>query len=148
MDSEGRYFCPVFKTRNMTHKAKRATLLNGTLWTIQVLLAIMLVWAAAMKLLQPAAELALMWPWTATHRGQVTATGILDLLAAIGLVLPAALRIRPVLTVYAACGIIALMVAAACFHIARGETGQIGLNITVAAMAGFVVWGRGRKNKL
>ncbi|PSK94226.1 DoxX family protein [Taibaiella chishuiensis] len=132
----------------MSYMEKRPVVLNGVLWTVQVLLALLFTWAAAMKLLKPAAGLALMWPWTAAHRGLVLFTGCLDLLAAIGLVLPAALRIRPVLTVYAAWGACVLMVAAIVFHLLRGEAAGTGVNIIVALMSVFVAWGRGRKIRL
>ncbi len=61
---------------------------------------------------------------------------------AIGLVLPVLLRIRPVVTVYAAYGTVVLMITAAVFHIVRGEISQIGINILFAALAALVVWGR------
>ncbi|MBE7174682.1 MAG: DoxX family protein, partial [Williamsia sp.] len=83
----------------MTNQQKPATVLNIVLWIVQLLLAATLVWAAGMKLVQPIDKLAAMWPWT----GQIPAalvrlTGIPDLLGAIGLILPAFLRIRPQLT--------------------------------------------------
>jgi putative oxidoreductase len=72
----------------------------------------------------------------------VKLTGILDLLAGLGLVLPGLFRIQPKLTVYAAYGIIALMIAASIFHISRGEASLIGVNIFFLAVAAFVAWGR------
>jgi hypothetical protein len=59
-----------------------------------------------------------------------------------GLTLPAFLRIMPRLTPIAAIGIIALMIAAATFHIARGEASVIGVNIVFAVIAAFIAWGR------
>jgi hypothetical protein len=128
----------------MTSYQKNAKLLNAALWVAQALLAITFIWAAAMKLFQPADQLAAMWPWTAAHEVLVKVTGMFDLLAGIGLVFPAMLRIQPRLTVYAAYGIIALMIAASIFHIVRGEASQIGFNIFVAIVAIFIAWGRGR----
>lgn len=117
--------------------------LHIALWVIQVLLAATLVWAAGMKLFQSIDKLAAMWPWT----GQIPATlvkltGIVDLAGAIGLILPALLRIRPQLTPIAAGCIIALMVCASIFHIVRGEASVIGFNIVFALLAAFVAWGR------
>lgn len=112
------------------------------LWIAQVLLATTFIWTASMKLFMPDN---LPWPWIQEHPGWVQATGILDLLAGSGLVLPAWLRIQPKLTVYAAYGIIILMIAASTFHILRGEAAQIGLNIFVAFTSLFIVWGRLRK---
>ncbi len=83
-----------------------------------------------------------MWPWTAENAALVKLTWVLDLLAAMGLILPILLRIQPKLTVYTAYGIITLMVAASVFHITRGETSQIGINIFFAIIAAFIAWGR------
>jgi uncharacterized membrane protein YphA (DoxX/SURF4 family) len=119
--------------------------MNIIVWIAQVILAAGFIWAASMKLFQPADKLAAMWPWTAAHRGLVKFTGILDLLAGIGLVLPALLRIQPKLTIYAAYGIVALMIAGSIFHISRGESSVIGVNIFFAIVAVFVAWARQKK---
>jgi uncharacterized membrane protein YphA (DoxX/SURF4 family) len=113
------------------------------LWTAQVVLAAGLIWAGLMKLLQPVEALSAVWPWT----GQVPVAlvklvGTLDVLAAIGLILPSLLRVQPVLTPIAAIGIVALMACAGIFHVARGEASSIGVNVVFAAIAAFVAWGR------
>ena len=118
-------------------------LLNITLWAAQGLLAVLLLYAAAMKLFAPVDKLAAMWPWTASSRKLVFLTGILDALAGCGLILPLLTGIAPQLTFYAAIGLIALMFAAIVFHISRGEAAQVWPNIIVIILAGFVAWGRG-----
>lgn len=130
---------------SMTSKQETPKVLNRILWIAQVILATGLIWASSMKLIQPAGKLAEMWPWTADHPHLVKLTGVLDLLAGIGLVFPALLRIWPKLTIYAAYGIIALMIAASMFHLARGEGAQIGVNAGFAGLAVFIVWGRLKK---
>lgn len=99
-----------------------------------------------MKLIQPVASLSAMWPWA----GQVPAslvkfTGVIDIVGAVGLILPSLLRIGPKLTPLAAMGVIALMLFASVFHIARGEASVIGVNIVFAAIAAFIIWGRVEK---
>jgi hypothetical protein len=131
----------------MTNEQKTSGTINVILWIAQVVLAGTFLWSAAMKLLQSTDSLAETWAWAAGNTALVKITGILDLLAAIGLVLPALLRIRPQLTLYAAYGILALMVAASIFHIARGEASQIGINIFFALLAGFIAWGRQQKRR-
>lgn len=126
----------------MTNEQKTSKAMNVILWIAQVILAVSLIWASTMKLFQPADKLAEMWPWTAEHPSLVKLTGILDLLAGIGLVLPALLRIQPKLTIYAAYGTIALMFIASIFHITRGEASQIGVNIFFAVFAILIAWGR------
>lgn len=127
----------------MANGQKSSTALHIALWVVQVLLAASLVWSFWTKLFQPIDKLAAMWPWA----GQVPAafvkfTGIVDLLGAVGLVLPALLRIRPQLTPIAAGCFIVLMVCAITFHVLRGEASVIGVNIVFALLAAFVAWGR------
>lgn len=130
----------------MTNQQHRSKALHITLWTAQILLAVTMIWAAAMKLGKPIDELAMMWPWTGAVRSAlVKFTGLIDLLGGLGLVLPGLLRIRPKLTVVAAVAIALLMIVASAFHIARGEASLIGVNVFVALLAVFIAWGRGRK---
>lgn len=119
--------------------------LNIAAWICQILLSLTLLWAAGMKLFEPIEQLSQQWPWTADNPVLTRVAGIVDLLGGLGLVLPMLLRIRPALTLYAAYGTIALMVAASIFHISRGEVSQIGFNIFIALVAGFVVWVRSKK---
>lgn len=124
--------------------------MNIALWSAQIILAAGFVWAASMKLFQPAGKLAEMWPWTAENPVLVKVTGILDLLAGIGLILPGLLSLRkedslfPKLTVFAALGTVALMIAAIAFHVSRGEASLIGINVFFAIVAVFIAWGRTR----
>lgn len=115
--------------------------MNVILWVAQVILAVTFIWAGYMKIVQPGQ---LPFPWVKDHPGLVLITGVVDLLGGIGIVLPALLRIRPGLTVYAAYGIIALMMVASIFHISRGEAKDIGFNVFMAALGALVVWGRQR----
>lgn len=118
--------------------------LNISLWVTQFVLAAGFIWAAYTKLFTPAGKLAAMWPWTADNPDLIKLTAVFDLMAGIGLVLPMLLRIQPRLTVYAAYGAIALMIAAGAFHIFRGEASLIGINIFFLVLAAFIVWGRGK----
>jgi hypothetical protein len=133
------------KKNRMTTTPETSKVLNSCLWIAQTLLSLTLIWAAAMKLFKSPEALAAMWPWTGDHPQLTKITGIFDLLAGIGLVLPGLLRIQPKLVVYAAFGTIALMIAAVIFHFSRGEGAQTGFNFFVIAMAAFIAWGRGRK---
>jgi len=125
--------------------SKNSKVLNIFLWISQGLIAMTLIWAAYAKLLQPIEETAKMLPWALDNPGLLTFTGIIDLLGGIGIILPAALKIQPKLSVFAAYGTMVLMVAASIFHISRGESSLIGMNIFFLALAVFVVWGRTKK---
>ncbi|MFM2386386.1 MAG: hypothetical protein RL660_1143 [Bacteroidota bacterium] len=115
------------------------------LWAAQVMLALVFMWGAYIKLFQPMEEAAKMLPWTKDNPALLIFTGLLDLLGAFGIVLPAATKIQPKLTVFAAYGIVALMISASIFHISRGETSLIGMNIFFLLLALFVAWGRSKK---
>ncbi|RYE25336.1 MAG: DoxX family protein [Sphingobacteriaceae bacterium] len=127
----------------MTNGQKSSKALHITIWVVQIVLAASFIWAAGMKLFSPVSQLAAMWPWVAEVPGSlVKFTGVIDLLGAIGLILPSVLRIRPKLTPIAALAVIVLMVCASIFHITRGETSVIGANLVFGIMAAFVAWGR------
>jgi hypothetical protein len=74
--------------------------------------------------------------------GAVKAIGVLEVLVAVGLVLPAALGIAPVLVPLAAVGLMLLMVGAIVVHSRRHEAKAIVVNLAYIALAGFVAWGR------
>lgn len=126
-------------------KSKQSKALNVLLWISQGLIALTLIWAAYAKLLQPIEETAKMLPWALDNPKLLTFTGIIDLLGGIGIIVPAALKIQPKLSVYAAYGTIVLMIAASIFHVSRGESSLIGMNIFFLILAMFVVWGRTKK---
>ncbi|MFF2157225.1 DoxX family protein [Paenibacillus chitinolyticus] len=71
-----------------------------------------------------------------------TFIGLAELLRVIGLILPQATKIVPVLTPTAAAGLAAIVLFGAIFHIMRGEYRQIGVNLIFLAFALFVAIGR------
>jgi hypothetical protein len=74
--------------------------------------------------------------------GGVKAIAVLEVLAAIGLILPAVTGIAPVLTPMAAVGLGLLMAGAAVVHFRRGEIPYIGVTLALMAVALLVAWGR------
>ena len=71
--------------------------------------------------------------------------GLVEVLGALGLVLPSALRIKPGLTPLAAAGLVCTMVAAAGLHISIGEAAMIAPNLVLGTLAALVAWGRHRR---
>jgi len=132
----------------MTTTTTKSKVLNIALWVAQGLISLTLIWAGYAKLFQPIEETAKMLPWALDNPGLLKITGVVDLLGGIGIVLPAALRIQPKLTIFAAYGTIALMIAASVFHISRGEASLIGMNIFFLMLAGFIAWGRTKKSPI
>jgi len=132
----------------MTNQPRPSKAINVILWIAQIFLSACFIWAATMKLFQPIDKLSAMWPWTAQIPiAMVKLTGIIDLLAALGLILPGLLRIKPKLTPFTAIGVIVLMVCASIFHILRGEACVIAVNIVFAVIAAFIAWGRFKKHR-
>lgn len=81
--------------------------------------------------------------WTAHFSvGFVKTLGVLELLAAVGLTLPAVLDIAPVLVpVTASCWIV-LMIGAMITHIRYGSPKLVSMNVIYLALAAFIAWGR------
>ena len=68
--------------------------------------------------------------------------GVLELLGALGLILPAVLHIAPVLVPLAGVGLAVTMVGAAVVHGRRKEMPMVAGNVVLLALALFVAWGR------
>jgi hypothetical protein len=82
-------------------------------------------------------------PWVpSVSKRMVQLIGVAELLGALGLILPWATGIAPVLTPAAGLGLIATMVLAAGFHAARREPGAMVLNAALIALIAFVTYGR------
>jgi uncharacterized membrane protein YphA (DoxX/SURF4 family) len=117
--------------------------MNVVLWIIAGLLALAFLGAGLTKLVQPKEKLAATMGWVDDFSpGTVKLIGALEVLAAIGLVLPAALDVVPVLVPLAAVGLVALMVGAAITHARCGETPMIAVNVVLLVLAVVVAWGR------
>ena len=77
--------------------------------------------------------------------GLVRFIGLTELAGAIGLILPSTTKILPKLTPLAAVGRGVVVLLGAILHFTRGEGALTPLNFILAAMAGFVAWGRTQK---
>lgn len=129
----------------MENQGKKSKAMHVALWVAQGLLFITLAMGAVMKFM-PIEKIAAMMPWTGElPEITVRLLGVIDLLGALGIVLPALLRWKPQLTVWAAIGIVLLMISATVFHVSRGEASVIGFNLFTLVMAVFVAWGRFNK---
>ena len=118
--------------------------MNIALWIIAGLLAVGSLAGGAMKLIQPKEKLAAsgMGFVEDFSAGAVKAIGALEVLAAVGLILPAALDIAPVLVPLAAVGLVLLMVGAIITHLRRHEAQAIVVNLALLALAALVASGR------
>lgn len=116
--------------------------MNIALWIIAGLLAAAFLAAGAMKLLQPRERLlasGLGWVEESSD-GAVKAIGLIEVLGALGLILPAALDIAPVLVPLAATGLALTMAGAVVVHVRRGETQPqaLGAPVVLLVLAALV----------
>ena len=119
--------------------------MNLTLWIIAGLLAAVFLVAGANKLFIPQEKLAKApgAGWVLEFSaGFVKALGAVEILGAVGLILPALLDIAPILVPLAAVGLALIMVGAAIETFRRHEFKHVLLNLIYLALAAFVAWGR------
>jgi putative oxidoreductase len=120
-----------------------------TLWIVQGLLALMFAFAGFTKMTTPISELAPQMPWVNDFsESMVRFVGAVELLGAIGLLLPALLKIKPLLTPLAALGLAITMLFAAVYHLTKAEYSGIGINAVLGGLALFVAWGRYKKEPI
>lgn len=74
--------------------------------------------------------------------GAVKTIGVLEILAGVGLILPAAVDIAPVMVPVSAAGLVGLMIGAGITHARRQEARSVAINVFLLAVAVFVAWGR------
>jgi hypothetical protein len=104
------------------------------LWVIQTFLAVAFGAAGTMKLVRPKAQLAAnphMGWMHSVPQAQIRLLGIAEVLGAIGLVVPMATGIAPLLTRAAAAGLAALMGGAVATHMNRQEPAAVATALAV-----------------
>lgn len=118
--------------------------MNMALWIIAGLLALVFLASGGRKLIQPKDKLVTsgMGALANFSPGMIKLIGTLEVLAAIGLILPAALDIAPVFVPLAALGLVLLMIGAIVTHARLKEYQQIGTNLVLLALAVVVISGR------
>jgi hypothetical protein len=120
-------------------------MMNIALWIIAGLLAAVFLIAGANKLLIPQEKLAKApgGGWVLDFSaGFVKALGAVEILGAVGLILPTLLDIAPVLVPLAALGLALIMTGAVITRIRRHEFKFMVADLAYLALAGFVAWGR------
>jgi hypothetical protein len=117
--------------------------MNIVLWIAQGLLAAMYLMAGSVKTFQTA-KAKEQFPWAKNRSDAfVRFVGTSELLGALGLILPLVTGILPWLTVLAAVGLTLLqLLAIFTEHLPKKEYNVIPVNVTLLALAVFVVIGR------
>jgi hypothetical protein len=119
--------------------------MNLALWIVAGLLAAVLL-VSTSKLFVPREKIASVGAaaeWVLDFSpGALRAIGVLEFLAVVGLILPAALDIAPVLVPVTASCVALLFTGAVIMRLRRGEKATIVPDLVYLAMAVFVAWGR------
>ena len=117
--------------------------MNIALWIIQVLLSLLFLFAGATKFVMPVAEM--------NRQSPVVLPGLLlhfigacEILGALGLILPALLRIKPELTALAAAGLAIITLGATVITMKGGAIAMAAFPFVVCLLSIFVAYGRWR----
>jgi hypothetical protein len=118
--------------------------MNVVLWIVAGVLAVAFLASGLMKLAQPKKKIVdsgMGWAEDFSD-GAVKGIGALEVLGALGLILPAVFDIATVLVPIAATGLALIMLGAAVTHARRKENQMIVINVVLLVLAAFVAWGR------
>jgi uncharacterized membrane protein YphA (DoxX/SURF4 family) len=117
--------------------------MNVAIWVLQILLALAFLAAGLTKISQPRQKLATNMGWVEDFSDPaVRSIGTLEILGALGLLVPALTGVATVLVPIAAVGLALLMIGAAATHRRRGELPMIGINTVLLVLAVVVAWAR------
>jgi uncharacterized membrane protein YphA (DoxX/SURF4 family) len=111
------------------------------LWAVQVLLALLFLFAGGMKLILPIEAMTKDMPMPGPFLRFI---GVAEVLGALGLLLPGLLGIRPSLTPLAAAGLVIVMLGATGLTLSMGQVGMALIPLAVGLLAAFVAYGRWR----
>ncbi len=118
----------------------------STMWSINVILALIFAGAGAMKLLRSKQQLSVSpgMGWTDGYSATtIKVIGAAEIAGALGLVLPMASNIAPLLTPLASCGLVIVMTGAVATHARRQENVTtpllLGVLALISAVIGFIV---------
>jgi len=117
--------------------------MNIALWISAWIAALGFLAAGVMKVTRPKAQLQTSMGWVEDFStSQVKVIGVLEILGAVGLILPGLTGIAPVLVPIAATGLALVMIGAAVVHVRRKEPQLIVVNLVLLLLMAFVAWGR------
>ncbi|HZT61180.1 MAG TPA: DoxX family protein [Pyrinomonadaceae bacterium] len=116
------------------------------LWIIQILLALLFLFTGGLKLVIPADKLTAM---NAQNQVQMSVLflrfiGAMEILGALGLILPGLMRIKPGLTPLAAACLVVIMIGATVVTLANGTIGPAIFPFVAGLLAALVAYGRWR----
>lgn len=122
-------------------KSPNGATLHVAYWVIAALLAALYVFSGAKKLLQSPDQLRPMMGWVDMMPMRlVRMIGLLEVLGAVGLILPPLTGIAPGLAIAAAIGLVLIQIGAFALHLSRHELAQLPLNAVLLILAVAAAW--------
>jgi uncharacterized membrane protein YphA (DoxX/SURF4 family) len=125
------------RSSSESHRQRRA--MTVTLWSVQVVLALLFLFAGSMKLVLPIEVMTTQMPLPGFFLRLI---GVCEVAGALGLILPGLTRIQRGLTPLAACGLVIIMVGAVVLTLASGGPASAMVPLVVGALAACVAYGR------
>jgi hypothetical protein len=131
---------PLFHQHSTPHDRQFE---NLALWILQWTLCLLLLATGILKFALTPEGLATLMPWSAAVPiWFVRFIAIMEITGAVGMVVPAWLRVVPLLTPWAACGVVGMQWLALAFHLGRQEWSMTPVNLVLGGAAAVVAWGR------
>ena len=117
--------------------------MKKTLWTIQILLALLFLFAGGAKFVMPVDQMIKGMPAALASAAFIHFIGVCEVLGGLGLVLPGLLGIKPGLTPLAAAGLTIIMIGATALSAPQGVAMAI-FPLVTGILTAFVAYGRWR----
>jgi hypothetical protein len=116
--------------------------MNIFLWIVAAVLSVAFLASGVLKLIWSRERLvAAGMGWASQFSARsVKGIGVLEILAAVGLVVPAALGVAPAMAPLAATGLVLLMAGAIVTHLRRREMQPLAVNAVFLGLSAFVAW--------
>jgi DoxX-like protein len=110
-------------------------------WIVGALLALLYLYSGGLKVLRSPDQLRPMMGWVDTVPLRLLRTiGALEILGALGLILPPLTGIAVALALAAAIGLVLIQAGAISLHLRRGEARLIALNVALIVLAAVEIW--------
>jgi uncharacterized membrane protein YphA (DoxX/SURF4 family) len=117
--------------------------MKKTLWTLQILLALLFLFAGGAKFFMPVDQMTQGMPAALANGPFMYFIGACEVLGGLGLVLPGLLKMKQGLTPLAACGLVMIMIGATVLSIPQGISLAV-FPLVTGILAAFVAYGRWR----
>ncbi|HVR39598.1 MAG TPA: DoxX family protein [Thermoanaerobaculia bacterium] len=124
--------------RTATNYPKKTNML---LWTLQVLLAALFLFAGVMKLVMPIEAMTQQTPLPGAFLRFI---GIAEVLGGLGLILPGITKIQTRLTPLAAAGLVIIMIGATVMAFSLGGASMAAMPFVTGLIATYIAYGRSR----